>query len=218
MAVVNKKPFNEGELETLCKIIADTHDGLTGSQIEYLLRVLNIEDIDPTNTKWKRLYNALANRQNITQSGNCVLSFIYKSLAPSRFVGRSDFYKELLEKINTVLLFHGLEFREDGKFHAVHSAKTLSEAEIRASKLMEKVAARKLHDHLLKFCKAELLQNNYFHAVLEATKSIASMIRTKTGLTSDGAQLIDEAFGESNPRLKINEFKTESEISEQKGF
>ena len=80
MADVNRKPFNEGELETLCKIIAETRDGLTGSQIEYFLRTLKIKDVDPDNTKWKRLYNALANRQNETQSGNCVLSFIYKSL------------------------------------------------------------------------------------------------------------------------------------------
>jgi uncharacterized protein (TIGR02391 family) len=218
MAITNRKPFNEGELETLCRIIADTNYGLTGSQIEHFLRVLKFDDTDPVNTKWKRLYNALANRQNQTQSGNCVLSFINKSSAPSRYVGKSEFYSEILERINTILLFHGLEFRDDGKFHQVQLAKTLSEAEISASKLTEKVASRKLHPHLLKYCKAELLQNNYFHAVLEATKSIASMIRTKSGLISDGAKLVDEAFGGSNPKLKINAFQTESEISEQKGF
>ncbi|WP_096186863.1 TIGR02391 family protein [Evansella halocellulosilytica] len=218
MQKVNRKTFNEGELETLCRIIADTNDGLTGSQIEYFLRMLNFKDIDPTLTKWKRLYNALANRQNQTNSGNCVLSFISKSFAPSRYIGNKDFYDVKLEKINTILLFHGLEFKDDGKFHKVRSTNTLTEAENRASRLTERITSRHLHPHLLKYCKKELLQNNYFHAVLEATKSIASMIRTKTGLESDGAKLVEEAFGGSNPLLKINSLKTESEISEQKGF
>lgn len=216
--IIKRQTFNEGQLETLCKVIADTNSGLTGSEIEYFLRATGITDTDPMLTKWKRLYNALIHRQNETQAGNCVLAFISKSLAPSRFVGNSDFYRSLLERVNTVLLFHGLEFQEDGKFHKVASASTLSEAENRASKLKETIASRKLHSHLLKFCRAELLQNNYFHAVLEATKSIASMIRDKTGLTSDGAALLDEAFSGNSPMLKINAFGTESEKSEQKGF
>jgi conserved hypothetical protein TIGR02391 len=70
----------------------------------------------------------------------------------------------------------------------------------------------------LKFCRAELLQENYFHAVLEATKSIAWKIREKTGLNSDGAKLIDEAFSGKSPLLKINNLRTETDISEQKGF
>ncbi|GIP30939.1 TIGR02391 family protein [Paenibacillus sp. J2TS4] len=218
MVDIKRKMFNEGQLETLCQIIADTNDGLTGSQIEFYLRASGIVDTDPNFTKWKRLYNALVNKQNESQAGNCVLTFIAKALAPSRFVGKSDFYLGLLERVNTVLLFHGLKFQEDGKFHRVASASTLSEAEIRASKLQETIASRKLHSHLLKFCRAELLQNNYFHAVLETTKSIASMIREKTGLTSDGATLLDEAFSGNSPILKINSFITESEKSEQKGF
>ncbi|MNW59293.1 hypothetical protein D3C74_372030 [compost metagenome] len=44
------------------------------------------------------------------------------------------------------------------------------------------------------------------------------MIREKTSLTSDGAALLDEAFSGSSPMLKINNFVTESEKSEQKGF
>lgn len=210
--------FNEGQLETLCKIIADTNTGLTGSEIKQYLSASKIEDIDPDNTKWRRLNNAFVNMQNISQRGNCVLTFISKALTPTRFVGQLSFYKSLLEKINTVLMFQGLEFREDGKFYKVTSARTLSEAEIRVSKLKENIASRNLNSHLLKFCKAELLQNNYFHAVLEATKSISSMIREKTGLEGDGAALLDAAFSGSDPVLKINPYETESQKSEQKGF
>jgi len=63
-----------------------------------------------------------------------------------------------------------------------------------------------------------LLQENYFHAVFEATKSVAQKIRDKTGLTGDGADIVDEALRISAPLLAINALRTETEQSEQKGF
>jgi len=64
------------------------------------------------------------------------------------------------------------------------------------------------------------LVDNYFHAVFEATKSVAEKIRLKTGLTSDGSNLVDEAFSFKNnvPYLALNTLQTESEKSEQRGF
>ena len=44
-------------------------------------------------------------------------------------------------------------------------------------------------------------------------------IRIKTGLNSDGATLVDEAFSfKSIPHLALNNLQTDSEKSEQKGF
>jgi uncharacterized protein (TIGR02391 family) len=63
-----------------------------------------------------------------------------------------------------------------------------------------------------------LLQDNYFHAVFEATKSVADKIREKTGLGTDGAELVDQAFSVRNPLLAINTLQAETEQSEQKGF
>ena len=85
-------------------------------------------------------------------------------------------------------------------------------------KLKEKLEARNVHPFILNYCNAELLSDNYFHAVLEACKSIASFIRSKTGLTTDGSQLIDDALSGNNPKIRINNFINETEISEQKGF
>ena len=48
------QPFDSQQLEAIAKILADTSSGLTGSEIERLLRECKVEDIDPTNTKWKR--------------------------------------------------------------------------------------------------------------------------------------------------------------------
>ena len=217
---VNKKhePFRSGDLEALCKVLADTDTGLTGSEIGHTLAQIGVIDTDPTMTKWIRLHNALSDNQNKRQDGNRVLSFIAKALQPTRSINNRDQYDLMLRGVNIVLAFHGLEFRDDGKFHTIKPVSTLSEAEKRAQKFTTSVSNRNLHKDLLRFCKAELLQDNYFHAVLEATKSVASKVRSMTDLNSDGAQLIDDAFGGPDPILRINTFKTDTEKSEQRGF
>lgn len=213
-----REPFRSGDLEALCKVLADTDTGLTGSEIGHILAQIGVIDTDPTMTKWKRLYNAFAENQNKRQDGNRVLSFIAKALQPTRFINNRNQYDLTLRGVNIVLAFHGLEFRDDVQFHTIKPVSTLAEAEKRAQNLKTSVFDRNLHKDLIRFCKAELLQENYFHAVLEATKSVASKVRSLTELTSDGAKLIEEAFGGPSPILKINAFKTDTDKSEQKGF
>lgn len=212
------KPFSAEELEVICKNLANTNLGLTGSEIAYNLKQIGLEDVDPQNTKWKRLFNAFIKHQNENQTGVMVLNFITKALSPKLFIGNADLFKEKVRTINKVLAFHGLEWRDDGKYHKIDAANTLSEAESKATLLKQKLEARNVHSYILDYCKAELLTDNYFHAVLEACKSIASLVRNKTGLKTDGAQLIDDAFGGDNPKLKINSFVNVTEKSEQKGF
>jgi len=57
------------------------------------------------------------------------------------------------------------------------------------------LVSRQVHEDVFAFCKAELLHENYFHAVFEAMKSIAEKIRRPSGLDGDGAKLVDQAFG-----------------------
>jgi uncharacterized protein (TIGR02391 family) len=77
-----------------------------------------------------------------------------------------------------------------------------------------------VHHDVIRFCNAELLEENYFHAVLEATKSLADKIRGLSGLTSDGGELVDAAFGLAGglPRVAINSLTTDTEKSEHKGL
>src|SRR3546814_4701049 len=77
---------------------------------------------------------------------------------------------------------------------------------------------RGVHADVLKFCRAELLADDYFHAVQEAVKSVADKMRTRTGLTDDGAPLVDRALAGDPPLLAINPRSTASERSEQSGF
>ena len=212
------KPFQSADIEALCKVLANTDTGLTGTEITHTLAQINVADTDSKMTKWKRLHNALADNQNKRQDGNMILVFISKALHPTRYINKREQYELMIMGVNTILAFHGLEFKDDGRFHTIKPVSTLAEAEKRAQKFKTSVSNRNLHKDLLLFCKAELLQENYFHAVLEATKSVASKVRSMTGLNSDGAQLIDDAFGGNSPILKINTFKTDTEKSEQKGF
>lgn len=211
-------PINSEILEMICKVIADTSKGLTGTEIGKKLGDCKIPDIDPVNTKWKRLYNAFADWQNKRQYSNNILTFIQKSINPARFIGRKEEFEDLRYEINKVLSFIGLELKETGKFIKINQSKTIDDAEKRANRLKDKLKERNTHPDIFKYCKAELLAENYFHSVFEAAKSVADKIRLKSGLTEDGSPLIDKAFSINNPKIKINDLSTATEKSEHKGF
>jgi len=111
-----------------------------------------------------------------------------------------------------------VELGNDGQLRRREAARTLSEAEARAGRLKAELLKRNVHSDVLRFCRAELLQDNYFHAVLEATKSVSEKIREKTGLSGDGAELADQALAlgkAGTPFLALNSLQTDSEQSEQ---
>lgn len=219
--VKREPPFNQGTLEALAKVLGHTKNGLTGTEIEHTLRTCRIQDVDPSNTKWKRLFNALAAEQTRKQWGNHVVGFIHYAMKPVRWSDKRDQFEWLRDELNKVLAFSGLELGNDGNIRRAESVSTLREAEKRAKSLRVELESRGVHPDVLTFCKAELLQHNYFHAVLEAAKSVANRIRRLSGLTSDGAELATQAFGlgrSGTPVLAISPLVTETEKGEQRGF
>ena len=120
--------------------------------------------------------------------------------------------------LTRALAFSGLAVEDSGTLIAVEQARTLTEAQQRANELRADLELRKVHPDILRFCREELLADNYFHAVLEATKSVADKLRTRTGLADGGATLVDRALAGELPLLAINPFRTEREKSEQRGF
>ena len=212
------KVFSQEQLEALAQALGDTTEGLTGSEIGHLLRICKIDDTDPGMTKWKRLLNAFAAHQNRTQDRKRILGFIRHSMKPDRYLRDPGRYEPMRQNVNRALSFAGLAIEETGKLVPASKAETLGEAERRARDLRTDLKIRGVHPDVLRFCKAELLADNYFHAVLEATKSIADKLRSRTGLTDDGAALVDRVLNGDPPMLAINPLKTKSEQSEQSGF
>lgn len=213
------RPFTPGQLQAICQVLADTTEGLTGSEIGHVLRQVRVADVTPNDTKWRRLFNALAQSQNRTGSGDRVLAFVSHALEPARYQGDSATLEERRDQVNvTLLLYDGLKFGEDGRFHRTKQASSLPEAQQRANRLRSALERRGVHPDVLNYCSAEFLGDNPFHAVLEATKSVAEKIRKKSGLTSDGARLVQQALAGDRPLLRINALVTDSHRSEQRGF
>ena len=218
LTMVHVPPFNAQQLTSIARPLGETNDGLTGSQIGYLLSDCSIPDVDPSATKWRRIFNAFVNFQNQRQFGNHVVVFINKAMNPVGFTSDKARFERWRQRLNEILVFSGISVGEDGKARWTKPATSLSEAKQRAHRLQHDLEQRGVHPDVLHYCRIELLQENYFHALLEATKSIAAKVRSLSGLTADGAPLVQAAFGGQHPVLAVNQLLTESDRSEQAGF
>ena len=212
------RPFTQEQLQALADALGDTSEGLTGSEIAQLLRSAKMDDVDPSLTKRHRLYNAFVHHQNRTQDRTNILAFIRKAMKPASYVREPERFEPMRLNLNRALAFAGMQVDARGVLSRVGAASTLSEAERRARDLRQDLHSRGVHEDVLRFCRAELIADNYFHAVLEAVKSVADKLRQKSGLKSDGADLVDAALSGSDPMLAINRLQTKSEQDEQKGF
>lgn len=211
--------FGQSQLESIAAALADTNEGLTGPEIGRLLATCRMFDPTPTGTnKRDRLYNAFSESQNSRQDRRAVLAFIRHAMKPERYVRCPKRFEPMRMNLNRALAFAGLAVDASGELSAAERARTLPEAERHAQALKETLTARGVHPDVLRFCRAELVADDYFHAVLEATKSIADKMRNQTGLADDGAILVDRALGGDPPMLAVNPFQTESEKGEQRGF
>lgn len=214
-------PFTSQQIEAVARVLGDTVEGLTGPEIAFILGDAGVPDIDALNTKWKRLHNALAHIQNSKGIGNHIIMVVTRAMAPIRYTNNPQLFESRKQRLNAVLLLTGYEVRDDGKVARAKAARTVDEALQRANRLSASLIARGVHADVLQFCRAELLKENYFHAVFEATKSIAAKVRALSGLDGDGAELIQKAFGISKEGLAIlaiNSLQTETDRGEQRGF
>lgn len=213
--------FKQPNLEQLCNVLGDTQTGLTGSEIGRYLAECGIDDPNPTMTKRYRLFEALIEKQKLDGCANNVCAFIQHVMNPVRYVDAQEYFDDKRAELNKILAFEGLQLTDEGELKLSRQAKTISEAEAAASQLRRKLTDRGVHHDVLEFCRAELVEGNYFHAVLEASKSVAQKIRNISGLESDGSRLVDDAFGigkKQYPLLAFNSLSTDSEKSEHNGL
>jgi uncharacterized protein (TIGR02391 family) len=213
-------PFREPDLEGLghCPESAASH-----RELDSLFRDAGLQEPTPADgmPKWMRIKYAIAHGQNQTQTGNLAMKFIQTILAPRRFVHDPNKFEEHRARVNHALAFRGWQLRSDGKFEKIEAAATIEEAQARADRLRAELVRRKVHPDVLQFCKAELVQHNYFHAALEATKSVSDKLRKLTGLTGNAGSLATQALmpGKSGvPKVAFNSLLTDTDLSEQKGL
>lgn len=211
-------PFSPQSIEKIAQILGKTSGGLSGSEIGNVLASCKIPDWDSQNTKWRRLYNAFAKFSNEHQCGNHVVTFINHVMSPISHTDNPEGFNNWCRELNKVLVFEGMEIGSDGKIKKAPKAITLDEAIARVARLKEKLEKRGVHPAVLQHCVDELKTDNYFHAVLEAMKSIAVRVRQLSGVDGDGAPLIQAVFSGDTPKLRINEFKTKTQTGEQRGF
>jgi uncharacterized protein (TIGR02391 family) len=216
---VGRAQLSDNVLRAIAEVLGDTGSGLTGSEIGRLISACGLTDPGPI-TKRERIYQALADRQRADGSPNNVLAFVLRAMDPVRYRGEPGVFEARRTELNVAMAFAGLRLREDGQLEAVPAAATLSEAQQRANRLRAELMRRGVAADVLRFCQPELLEGNYFHAVFEATKSVAQKLRDRTGLTIDGSHLVDEALGIDGgrtPLLAWNTLTTTNDRNEHQG-
>jgi len=207
--------FPEGQIEALAKLMGECG---SGSDITRILSHCGLRDDSGESTKWRRLYAIFLQCQRQHGCANHIVGFIGAFLTPARFVGRQNEFEQRRAELNAILAFSGLDYGADGNFRNRQAARTLDEAECRLRTIHMKFRDRRMHSEILKYCRTELLQDNYFHAVFEATKGLAQRIRDLSSMQADGAALVDRVFSIDRPVLALNTLQTDTERSEHKGF
>lgn len=97
------KHLQASSIEGISKILGDTGSGLSSSVISQYLIEMRIKDVDPAITKWRKLYHALINNQNITQCSNGILNFIKHAMTPTRYVNDISLFEHRRDELNKVL-------------------------------------------------------------------------------------------------------------------
>lgn len=211
------KSFPSEILEAIGKLFGDTGQGFTGDELSRLLALSNIKDPGEM-TKWRRLFYAFQEQQRQDNCGNKIGAFIQIAMAPGRYLQKQALFDERRVELNKILSLCGLAINEKGALITTERTETVREALQRAECLRSKLRDRGTHPEVFKYCSEELVAENYFHAVFEATKGIVDRLKIKTGLTGDGAEIVDRAFSFEKPMVAINTLQSKSEQAEHKGF
>lgn len=210
-------------VQEISKILGEL---VTGSKITHIFKKNNWRDYYTAtgdkmlSTKWKRLEDTLNFEMNKSGSIAPFITLIEDIMKPFEFRNNIDLWNESLKNINEVIAFCGLELLASGKVIEVKPVDTLQEAIQRTNSLYTKLIEYNVHPDVIKYCKQELLQENYFHAVLEASKIVLQRIRDLNLSGKDGNTLINDSFNLKNPSIiiKDNLMSNETEKSQYQGL
>lgn len=169
-------------------------------------------------TKWKRLTYVFNKYQRRTASSSSTFLIIEYLMNPVNFIGKETAYRSQISEINKILITEGYELDLSGKVHRAERVTSLDKIEEKYNRLVTELNRRCVHSEVLKYCKKELLQENYFHSVFEAAKGLSDRVREISGVDEDGTNLYNAVFSIKNPILQLNELSTDSLRNQQNGF
>lgn len=213
--------FDLAFTKALSEVLGQTDlPGLSNREIGQLLGQVHISQRPPGN-KRDSLYAALHSEQVRQKCGNAAAGFVARAMHPSRYVSDHRRFTQLQDQLNEALVHFGWSVRDDGRLERRAAASTLSEGAALAGSLRSELIRRSTHGELMRYCSEELVTRSLFHATSEAAKSIPDRIRNLTGQLSDGETLYAGALGAGGgtmPMILINNYQSDSDISEHKGF
>jgi hypothetical protein len=107
-------PFSPEAIRQICQVLAEA---VNGSEIPNLIGPLNAPEAagEEDNTKWKRLFNAVATVQNRQHDGRPLVRLILAVMNPVRFRSQAAF-DECCAQVNEKLLFSGLASGGTGRW------------------------------------------------------------------------------------------------------
>lgn len=80
------------------------------------------------------------------------------------------------------------------------------------------ILQNEISEELWDTIQARYQNGDYTGAIRDAFVFLSNIIRDKSDLNGDGVDLINKAFSENNPKIKINKLETASDNNEQKGI
>jgi len=207
------EPFSLSALERIAKIIGERY---TGSEITELFRKADFPHIrHDGSTKWRFVYASLEDLQKQSYGPYNIAKVIEKLCDPQEYFGQAEYHKVIVEEMNEILTFYGLEVNhKTGKI----TVKPFISPGLRSqrSKNEEIFDSRNFHFEVRRHARLLFLEGRYFHAVFESCKAFDKYIQEKSGIDKHGAELMGAALSLKGP-LKINTQRTETERNEQEG-
>lgn len=208
-------PLDDAAVTSVAKAIGDLY---SGSELSRILTATKLSDDDGEGaTKWKRLYNAIAKHQNQHGNAGATVALIHAAMAPGRTLDRIPQARLVRDELNQALSLVGLAVGEDGRVRRATRAKTDTEAHARATRLRAHLEDRGVHHTVLDGLRDEWLRDDYYDAVFESIKLFGQRLRSLIDVDLDGQRLVDAALLGTSPRLLLNEYKTVTQMNEQRG-
>ncbi|WP_311389214.1 TIGR02391 family protein [Corynebacterium haemomassiliense] len=209
--------FGSGSVEEISRAIGAL---FSGSQLTQIFVDCRLDKHDPGTgaTKWKRIASVLDKQQASQGDGRPVIRFISTAMQPDRLLGASGNVANCKDRLNTVLAISGFRVLNDGRIGKVKKASTLEEALQRSRQLRGRLEKRGAHAEVLRQCRPELLEEDYYEAVFEAIKGLGDRLRKLGGKDEDGRPLVQSLLGGKSPKLPINDGGSVTKRNEQVGI